>query len=84
LTIVALDVELTQVLGRGTFVIGNLQDHLVLICRLLDQVAVILRVGVMQKRQNPGLGDAVQLRLIAQNVNLQIRSKAQFRVVLTM
>ena len=74
LAVVTLDVELTQVLGRGTFVIGNLQDHLVLIRRFLDEVAVILRVGVMQKRQNPRLGDAVQLRLVAQNIDLQIWS----------
>ncbi len=54
-------------------VIGNFQDHLVLIRCLLDEVAVILRVSVMQKRQNPGLGHAVELRLLAQNIDLQSR-----------
>src|SRR5580698_11322075 len=46
LSVVALDVELSQVFRSGTLVIRDFKDHLILVGRLLDQVAVILRIGV--------------------------------------
>ena len=49
LAVVALDVEPTQVFRRGALVVGDFQNHLVLIGGLLDQIAVVLRIRVVQQ-----------------------------------
>ncbi len=72
LSVITLDVELAEVFRAGALVVGHFQDDLVLIGRLLDQVAVVLRVGVVQKRENSRLGNSIQLRLVAQNIDLQV------------
>ena len=42
LAVVALDVELAEIFGGRALIIGDLDDHLVLVSGLLDQIAVIL------------------------------------------
>src|SRR5208283_2978319 len=54
LTVVAFNVELAQVFRSGALVVGDFQNYLVLIRRLLDEVAVVFRIGVVQKGQNTG------------------------------
>src|SRR5205807_6820621 len=51
---------------------SNLQDHLVLVGAFLDQVTIVLRVGVMKEREDASLRYAVKLGLIAQNIDLQV------------
>ena len=71
--IVTLDVEKTQILGSRAVVIRHFENDLVLIRRLFDQVAVVLGIRVVQKIQNAGFRDAVDLCLVAQNFKLQVR-----------
>src|SRR6516165_940859 len=73
LPVIALDVELAQVFGSGTLIIGDLQNYLILIRRLLNEVAVVLRIGGVQKGENTRLRHPVELRLIAENIDLQVR-----------
>ena len=42
--VVALDVEQMEVLRLGALIVGNLENHLILVGRLLDQVNVVLRI----------------------------------------
>ncbi len=55
LTVVTLDVKFAQILRVRPFVIRNLQDDLVLVRWLLDQVAVVFGVGVVEQVENPAL-----------------------------
>ena len=74
LPIIRSDVEPRQVFGvraRGVF---HFQDDLILILRFLDQVQVVLRIGIAQERQNPRLRHAVGLSLIATKLNVEIGS----------
>ena len=73
LAVVGLDVEEREVVGARALAVLDLQDHLVLIVCLLDQVLVILRVRVPQEREDARLGDAEDLCLLAQDVDLEIR-----------
>src|ERR1019366_7751780 len=57
----------------GAFVVLHLQNHLVLIGRFLDEVGVVLRVGIVEQDENPRVGGAVKRCLIAQDVYLQAR-----------
>ena len=47
LAVIALDVELAEVFRSGALIVRDFQNDLVLVGRLLDQIAVILGVGVM-------------------------------------
>ena len=49
LAVIALDVELAEVFRSGALIVRDFQNDLVLVGRLLDQIAVILGVGVMQE-----------------------------------
>ncbi len=71
LAVIALDIELAQILRVRALVVRDFQNDLVLIGRLFDQVAIVLGIRVMQQRENPGFGHPVQLCLVTQNVNLQ-------------
>src|SRR5260221_4391433 len=75
--VVALDVQQMKILRLGTLIVGNFQDYLVLVRGLLDEINVVLRVRLVQKIQNPCLGDAVGLGLLAEDVDLQIRSMVE-------
>src|SRR5579859_4465329 len=72
LAIVTFDIQLAQVLRIRALVVRNLQDHLILISRLLDQVTVVLGVSVVQQVEDPALRYPIELGLFAQNVNLQV------------
>ena len=75
--VVALDVQQMKILRLGTLIVGNFQDHLVLVGGLLDEIDVVLRVRLVQKIENPRLGDAVGLGLLAEDVDLQIRGMVE-------
>src|SRR2546429_8137687 len=66
-----------QILRPGTLVVSNLQDHLVLVGGLLDEIDVVLRVRLVQKTENPSLGDSVGLCLLAEDVDPQIRGMVE-------
>src|SRR5712692_5421571 len=66
-----------KILGLGTLIVGNFQDHLVLVSGLLDEIDVVLRVRLVQKAENPRLEDAVRLGLLAKDVELQIRGMVE-------
>src|ERR1044072_2141111 len=53
--VIRLDVEQRQVLRLLTHGVFHLENHLVLILGLLDQVGVVLRVGVTQQVKNARL-----------------------------
>ncbi len=59
-------------LRLGAIVVVHFENHLVLIVGLLDQVDVVLRIGVVQQREDAGLRDAIQLGLVAQQFDLQV------------
>ena len=74
LPVVALDIQQPQVFGLGALRVRHFQDDLVLVGGLLNQVTVVLRVGIVQQAQDPRFRDAIDLRLFPQNVHLQIGS----------
>src|SRR5437763_13868263 len=66
-----------QILRLGTLVVGNLQDHLVLVGGLLDEIDVVLRVRLVQKIKNPSLGDSVGQCLLEEDVDPQNRGEVE-------
>src|SRR6266436_2331717 len=66
-----------KVLRLRTLIVGNFQDHLVLVGGLLDEIDVVLRVRLVQKIENPRLGDTVGLGLFAEDVDSQIRGMVE-------
>ena len=50
----------------------HFQDDLILVLGLLDQVEIILRIGVAQQVQDARFGNAVGAGLIAPDINFQI------------
>jgi len=77
LAVVGLDVEEREVLGGGALLVLDLEDDLVLIVRLLDQVLVVLRIGIAEQREDARLRYAEDLGLLAKDVDFQIRGVAE-------
>ena len=74
LTVVGFDIEQRKVFRLLASRVFHLQNDLILIFRLLDQVEIVLRVGVAKQRQNSRFRDAIGLCLIATKLDVQIGS----------
>ena len=74
LAIVGLDVEEREILGGAPLRVLDLQDDLVLVVGLLDEIDVILGIGVSQQYEDPRLGDAMHLGLLASDLDVEVWS----------
>src|SRR4029077_18264861 len=61
LPVIALDIQLAQILRVGALSVSHLQNRVILIGSLFDQITVVLRIRVVQQRQDSRLGNSVQL-----------------------
>src|SRR5262245_2287943 len=74
LAVIRFDVEQSEVLRVLPRRILHLKDYLILILGLLNQVDIVLRIGIAQQRKNSGLRYAISLRLIATDIDIQVGS----------
>ncbi len=73
LAVVGANIEQRQILRRRPSGICGFQNHLILIRRFLDQIQVILRVGVAQQREDAGPGYAVHFCFFASEFDVETR-----------
>ncbi len=71
--VVGLDIQQRKVFGLGARGVLHFQNDLILVLWFLDQVKVILRIGVPKKRQDSRLRNAVGASLVAPDIDFQIR-----------
>src|SRR6266550_398243 len=69
---VAADVEIVQVVRVRALLVFNFENDLILVVWLLDEIDVVLRVGVAQKTLDCRSRNAIGCGTIAVNVDLEI------------